>query len=72
MDKSFNPAGSTHGGGPGSAQLAAVKSQESQHFETHPSEIANVSGAGNNHGGRDKSIEKKHPLASGATPGKDL
>ena len=33
--------------------------------------MANASGVGQ-HGGRDKSVEKKHPLATGATPGKDL
>ena len=38
LDKSFNPAGSTQVSGAG-PQLAAVKSQESQNFETHPSEM---------------------------------
>lgn len=35
--------------------------------------MANSSAAGNGQGGREKSVEKKHPLATGATPGgKDL
>jgi hypothetical protein len=41
--------------------LPGVKSHESQHFETHPSEIAPVSGSASaqTQGGRDKSVDRK-------------
>lgn len=75
MEKAMSGHTATTGATGGGTSLAAVKAQDSQHFDSAPSDIQVASSSSawtQSHQGRDKSVDKKHGLGqTGPAPTKD-